>query len=120
MGGGGSRGSSCPSSGSRPDGRTEKTQERARIRTTSVTLGQLPPEHRNVHDRDVLDLAQAEQIVVGRHNLVRSAADCTLQELVIAWVAAATDGWRRLDEEPLALEEDHQGPRLDEAQAELL
>ena len=87
---------------------------------TSLELDQLPPESRNVHDRDVLDLAQAQQIVVGRHDVVRSAADCTLQELVIVWVPAASDGWRRVDEESLALEENRQSPRLEEAQAELL
>lgn len=59
-------------------------------------------------------------VVVRGYDVVRLAADCTLQELVIAWVAAAPNGCCRLDEEPLALEEDHQCPRLDEAQAELL
>jgi hypothetical protein len=77
------------------------------------------PEVGRIEDRDPPDCTQRKEIGVGAHDIVRQPCDCTLEELVVAWITAEAECGSRPDELGLSAKEHQQRAGSDWTGAEL-
>jgi hypothetical protein len=80
---------------------------------------QCPPEVGRIENGDPLDGAQRKEIGVGADDIVCPPGDCTLEELVVAWITAEAECDSRLDELGLPAKEHQERAGSDWTGAEL-
>lgn len=83
-------------------------------------LWQGSPEGWDIHDGNALDRPKAQQVMVGRHQIVCLPGDCTFQELVVGRIPALPNRALRRDNMSPPSEKLYQGAGLNRGPVEFL